>query len=62
MARCQLCQDLEKKDEDDTWTFAKEVSRVYLRALETEIDTLTLEIYFSDDRSKLIMEFFVPGE
>jgi hypothetical protein len=45
--------------EDETWTFAKDTSRVYLYALEGEGDSLTLEVYFKDDRPKLMLEFFV---
>lgn len=45
--------------EDGTWTFMKDVSRVYLYALGSEGDTLTLEIYFLSERPKLILEFFV---
>jgi hypothetical protein len=48
--------------EDASWTFVKDVSRVYLYALENESDSLTLEIYFHADRPKLVLEFFTAGE
>jgi len=48
--------------ENGTWTFAKDVSRVYLYALGSEGDSLTLEIYFHAERPKLLLELFIPGE
>ncbi|KAI0139085.1 HET-domain-containing protein [Hypoxylon sp. NC0597] len=44
--------------QDDTWSFAKDVSRVYGYGYPTGTDTLTLEVYFSDGRPRLMLEFF----
>jgi hypothetical protein len=98
MARCNLCNDQEKKDEDDvrlafdftpdkliqsasrrgcssctvildgiresethSWSFEQHVRQVYARCRGThnqKSDSLSLEIYFKDDRPKLELEFF----
>lgn len=44
--------------QDNTWSFAADVSRVYGYGLATESDTLTLEVYFIDSRPRLMLEFF----
>lgn len=94
MARCGLCHNLEKEEddlrlafdfvptqllksanglncvscalilegvlrfEDESWSFDKHVARIYAYCLESENDTLSLELYFNDDRPKLILEYF----
>lgn len=47
--------------QDDTWSFAAHVSRVYGYGLPfwKASDTLTLELYFTDNRPRLILEFFL---
>lgn len=44
--------------QDDTWSFTATVSRVYGYRLATETDTLTLEVYFIDERPRMMLEFF----
>lgn len=51
--------------QDNTWSFAADVSRIYGYGLATESDTLILEVYFIEDRPRLTLEFFYvdhPGE
>lgn len=44
--------------QDDTWSFATHVSTVYGYGLATELDTLTLEVYYIDHRPRLMLELF----
>ena len=37
-----------------------DIRRIYIYGLATEFDTLTLQLYFVDDRPKLILEIFHP--
>jgi hypothetical protein len=48
--------------EDASWSFIEDVSRFYLYALESESDSLTLEIYFHAEKPKLVLEFFIPNK
>jgi hypothetical protein len=93
MSRCNLCNNLKKKNEDDVrlafdfeaselrrsaeakcpacqvilagiqrsedgWTLAEDVARTYVYGLANKEDSLSLEIYFRDDRPKVILEFY----
>lgn len=40
------------------WKLNEDVTRIYLIGLTRQEDSLTLEIYFSDDRPKLVLEFY----
>lgn len=51
-----------RRFEDGTWTFAEDISRVYVYALGGKNDSLTAEIYYRADKPKLMLEFFVAGE
>lgn len=42
------------------WTFATDVSRVYGYGLSTQTDTLYFDLYFIQERPKLVLEFFWP--
>lgn len=44
--------------QDNDWSFVSDVSRVYGYGLATKSETLTLEVYFIEDRPRLILEFF----
>lgn len=46
--------------EDESWSFNTGVIRVYAYAHSSAIedDTLSVELYFNDERPKLILEFF----
>jgi hypothetical protein len=57
-AACSFILEGIRHFEDETWKFAKDVSRVYLYALASEDDSLTVEIYFHADRPKLVLEYF----
>ncbi|KAI1141501.1 HET-domain-containing protein [Hypoxylon sp. FL0543] len=48
--------------QDDTWSFETNVSRVYGYGYLTGTETLTLEVYFSDGRPRLMLEFFTLSE
>lgn len=57
---CSLCAVLLAgicEFEDTTWSIHKSISRVYVYGLTTSNDTLYAEIYFKDDRPKLVIEF-----
>lgn len=59
--RCRSCDFLMRGIllmQDDTWSFIANVSRVYGYGLATEMDTLTLEVYFIDERPRMMLEFF----
>lgn len=59
--RCRSCDFLMRGIllmQDDTWSFTATVSRVYGYGLATETDTLTLEVYFIDERPRMMLEFF----
>lgn len=61
LRKCQSCTILLNGIslmQDDTWSFAAHVSRVYGYGLATESDTLTLEIYFVNSHPRLMLEFF----
>ncbi|KAF8851360.1 HET-domain-containing protein [Acephala macrosclerotiorum] len=99
MAQCNLCNNLEKRDEDDvraafdftpkellestknkdcssctlileglrcyeneTWLFEHDVRRVYARCLGKDDESLSLEVFFCDDRPKLVLEFFYKDQ
>lgn len=40
------------------WNFENDVTRVYVYGLSTSRDTLSAEIYYKDDRPKLVLEFY----
>lgn len=42
------------------WNFAEDVSRVYVYGLATALDTLSAQLYFKNDRPKLVLEIFHP--
>lgn len=45
--------------QDETWSFTVSVSRVYGYGLVRGTDdTLTLEVYFIDERPRMMLEFF----
>jgi hypothetical protein len=44
--------------QDYTWSFAADISSVYGYGLARESDTLTLEVYFIDNRPRLVLELF----
>lgn len=44
--------------QDDTWSFPEDVLRVYGYAHGPNDDTFGLEVYFSDDRPRVNLEFF----
>ncbi|CZR68732.1 uncharacterized protein PAC_18631 [Phialocephala subalpina] len=48
--------------EDETWSFEDDVRLVYATALGGNDETLSLELYFCDDRPKLLLEFLLKGE
>ncbi|TVY88520.1 hypothetical protein LAWI1_G007433 [Lachnellula willkommii] len=43
---------------EDGWTFAEDVTHIYVFALAKEEDSLSLELYFRDDRPKVVLEFY----
>lgn len=47
--------------EDSSWHFEQDVSRVYVYGLSKTPDTLSAEVYYKDDRPKLILEFYYVG-
>ncbi|OTA59596.1 HET-domain-containing protein [Hypoxylon sp. EC38] len=59
--KCSSCDILLKGIflmQDDTWSFAKDASKVYGYGYPTGADTLILEIYFCDGRPRLMLEIF----
>lgn len=59
--QCQSCTillDGISLMQDDTWSFTADVSKVYGYGLATESDTLTFEVYFIDNRPRVMLEFF----
>jgi len=59
--KCEICDTLLNgisEMQDGTWWFVDDVSRVYGYAFTCENATLTLEIYFSDDRPRVTLEFY----
>jgi hypothetical protein len=44
--------------EDESWSFDKDVTRAYVYGLGIENDSLSMELYFNDERPKLVLEFF----
>lgn len=45
----------------EDWSFTATVSRVYGYGLATDTDTLTLEVYFIDERPRMMFGFFCVG-
>ncbi|KAK4441926.1 heterokaryon incompatibility protein-domain-containing protein [Podospora aff. communis PSN243] len=62
---CQPCKVLlegVQEMQNGAWSFAQDVSKVYGYALSSQNDTLTLELYFRDERPRITLEFFSePG-
>lgn len=43
---------------EDGWTFAEDVTHIYVFGLAKKEDSLSLELYFRDDRPKVVLEFY----
>lgn len=43
---------------EDGWTLAEDVTRIYVFGLANKEDSLSLELYFKDDRPKVILEVY----
>jgi len=43
---------------EDGWTLAEDVTHIYVFGLAKEEDSLSLELYFRDDRPKVVLEFY----
>jgi hypothetical protein len=58
---CDICHyiaDGIHQFEDHSWSLKKDVSQIYLYALSNRGDSLTIELYFRNDRPKLVLEFY----
>jgi hypothetical protein len=61
--KCQMCSVILEgilQFVEGGSSFEEDVTRVYTYCLGIEDDSLCLELYFKDDRPKLILEFFYP--
>jgi hypothetical protein len=43
---------------EDGWTLAEDVTHIYVFGLAKKEDSLSLELYFRDDRPKVVLEFY----
>jgi hypothetical protein len=43
---------------EDGWTLAEDVTHIYVLGLANKEDSLSLELYFRDDRPKIVLEFY----
>lgn len=60
---CRLLLDGILCFEDESWNFSKDVTRLYANGLTKEqSDTLSVEVYFKDNRLKLVLEFYNKQE
>lgn len=59
-AKCTACIVILAgiRHSEDGWTLAENVTRIYVFALAKEGDSLSLELYFKDDRPKVVLEFY----
>jgi len=60
-AKCLACEvvlDGILRFEENSWEFSKDVARVYAYGLAKQQDSLSLALYFRDDRPKLVLEFY----
>ena len=55
---CSLIVEGIRQFENASWSLRKDVSRVYMYALSSRGDSLTVEVYFRTDRPKLVLEFY----
>ncbi|KAF4447929.1 HET-domain-containing protein [Fusarium austroafricanum] len=55
---CTVVHEAITKMEDGEWQFSEHVSRVYATANGEKDETLTLEVYFKDDRPKHTLELY----
>jgi hypothetical protein len=59
---CRTCgillNGIKAVQDGGSWSFESDISRVYGYALARKQDTLTLEMYFSDGRPSMAVEFF----
>lgn len=58
---CTVILEGLRQVESNEWTFQRDVRRVYARCCsirKSYHDSLTLEVYFVDDRPKIELEFF----
>lgn len=55
---CGVIHEAITKMEDGDWQFSEHVSRVYATANGEKDETLTLEVYFKDDRPKSTFELY----
>jgi hypothetical protein len=56
---CKLLLDGILRFEEESWNFSRDVTRVYANGLtKKQSDTLSVEVYFNDDRPKLVLEFY----
>ncbi|XTI93725.1 HET-domain-containing protein [Cenococcum geophilum] len=61
ISSCDICSFIVegiRHFEDASWSLKRDVSRVYVYALSSRGDSLTVELYFRTDRSKLVLEFY----
>ena len=43
---------------EDGWTLAEDVTHMYVFGLAKTKDSLSVELYFKDDRPKVVLEFY----
>ena len=58
---CDICSFIVegiRHFEDASWSLERDVSRIYLYGLSSRGDSLTVELYFRNDRPKIVLEFF----
>ena len=61
ISSCNICSFIVegiRHFEDASWSLKRDISRVYVYALSSRGDSLTVELYFRTDRSKLVLEFY----
>ena len=61
LAQCLVCKvilDGIRRFQQDSWEFSTDITRVYAYGLTKQQDSLYLELYFRDDRPKLVLEFY----
>ncbi|TVY22392.1 hypothetical protein LHYA1_G008428 [Lachnellula hyalina] len=59
-AKCPACNVILAGilQSEDGWTLAGDITHIYVFALAKNEDSLSLELYFRDDRPKVVLEFY----
>jgi hypothetical protein len=55
---CSLILEGIRCFENNMWSFEKHVAHVYGYGLATNQETFSIQVYFIDDRPKLVIEYF----